>query len=92
MWACVCGVVVWGGGGGLQARRREGHPASPPTAPPLTLPQIFHELGGPVFPPRELRDSFLVQEILDRITQRQQQQQLREEGEEEGGGGGEYRA
>ncbi|KAI7835562.1 hypothetical protein COHA_010541 [Chlorella ohadii] len=30
---------------------------------------IFHELAGPVFPPRELRSSYLVQEILDRIQE-----------------------
>lgn len=30
--------------------------------------KIFHELGGPVFPPRDLRGSFpAVKEILDRI-------------------------
>ena len=33
--------------------------------------QIFHELGGPIFPPRHLRESFLVQEVLDRIKERQ---------------------
>lgn len=30
---------------------------------------IFHELAGPVFPPRELRANYLVQEILDRIQE-----------------------
>ncbi len=30
--------------------------------------QIFTELGGPVFPPRHLREDFLVREVLDRIA------------------------
>ncbi|PSC69566.1 Fructose-1-phosphate phosphatase [Micractinium conductrix] len=32
--------------------------------------RIFHELAGPVFPPPELRSTFLVQEILDRIAEK----------------------
>ncbi|KAL4451880.1 hypothetical protein ABPG75_007542 [Micractinium tetrahymenae] len=31
--------------------------------------RIFHELAGPVFPPRNLRSSYLVQEILDKIQE-----------------------
>lgn len=31
---------------------------------------IFSELAGPVFPPVELRDTFLVQEVLDRIEKK----------------------
>ncbi|PRW20862.1 Fructose-1-phosphate phosphatase [Chlorella sorokiniana] len=31
--------------------------------------KIFHELAGPVFPPRDLRSAYLVQEILDRIAE-----------------------
>jgi hypothetical protein len=30
--------------------------------------KIFSELGGPVFPPRHLREDFLVREVLDRIA------------------------
>ena len=41
----------------------------------LLLPlQIFHELEGPVFPPRHLRESFLVQEILDKIAAKRAEQ------------------
>jgi hypothetical protein len=32
--------------------------------------RIFHELGGPVFPPRHMRESFLVQGLLDKIAER----------------------
>ncbi len=33
--------------------------------------KIFHELGGPVFPPKDLRGSFpAVKEILDRIQEK----------------------
>ena len=36
--------------------------------------KIFHELRGPVFPPREMRDSFpAVKEILDRIEAKRRQ-------------------
>ncbi len=36
--------------------------------------KIFHELKGPVFPPPHLRNSFLLQELLDKIEARKRQQ------------------
>jgi hypothetical protein len=34
--------------------------------------RIFHELGGDVFPPKHLRESVLVQKVLDRIKERRE--------------------
>ena len=45
----------------------------PPHSCSRRLPQIFHELNGPIFPPRHLRRSFMVQDILDRIEAKRRQ-------------------
>lgn len=36
--------------------------------------QIFHELGGPIFPPRHMRNSFIVQSLLDKIEARRRRE------------------
>ena len=38
--------------------------------------EIFQELEGPVFPPPHLRNSFLMQDLLDRIAARRQEEGL----------------
>ncbi len=38
--------------------------------------EIFQELEGPVFPPPHLRNSFLMQDLLDRIAERRREEGL----------------
>lgn len=55
-------------------------PRSPHPHPHPALLQdnlrIFHELRGPIFPPPHLRNSFLVQEVLDKIKARREREGL----------------